>query len=154
FQAVAALASMQGVPVTTHLAESPEEFTLIDKRMGSFIDFLIALGVYDEAGLVNSVPSVVKIFSGLNVGSFSHCNYLEQRIEIPRGQSVVYCPRTHATFGHSKYPLKVFLDSGINVALGTDSLASNPDLNVLAEARFVRTAHPEITGENVLEIAT
>ena len=56
---------------------------------------------------------------------------------IPPHSSIVYCPRTHAAFGHPPHPFRDFLARGVRVALGTDSLASNPDLDLLAEARFV-----------------
>jgi cytosine/adenosine deaminase-related metal-dependent hydrolase len=38
--------------------------------------------------------------------------------------------------------------------LGTDSLASNPDLNVLAEARFVHARYPDVPGETLLRMVT
>jgi len=46
------------------------------------------------------------------------------------------------------------LNAGVRVALGTDSLASNPDLDVLAEARFLAQMHPEVPGETLLRMAT
>ena len=58
----------------------------------------------------------------------------------PRNGTIVYCPRTHAAFGHPPHPFREFLARGVRVALGTDSLASNPDLDLLAEARFVHGA--------------
>jgi cytosine/adenosine deaminase-related metal-dependent hydrolase len=55
--------------------------------------------------------------------------------------AVVYCPRTHAYFQHPPYPLSAMLDRGVRLALGTDSRASNPDLDLLAEMRFVADQH-------------
>jgi cytosine/adenosine deaminase-related metal-dependent hydrolase len=40
------------------------------------------------------------------------------------------------------------------VALGTDSLASNPDLNLLAEARFIRQRFPDFPGDQLLRMLT
>jgi cytosine/adenosine deaminase-related metal-dependent hydrolase len=56
--------------------------------------------------------------------------------------SVVWCPRTHAAFGHPPHPFRRFLEQGVNVALGTDSLASSPDLSILNEARFLYRSYP------------
>ena len=43
--------------------------------------------------------------------------------------AVVDRPRTHAWFGHARYPLEKLLAAGAIVALGTDSRASSPDLS-------------------------
>ena len=67
--------------------------------------------------------------------------------------SIVYCPRTHERFGHSPYPLQQMLEAGALVALGTDSRASNPDLDLLAEMRHV-AAHHAISPATVLEMGT
>jgi cytosine/adenosine deaminase-related metal-dependent hydrolase len=42
----------------------------------------------------------------------------------------------------------------VRLALGTDSLASNPDLDVLGEARFVHGRFPDIDGARLLRLAT
>jgi cytosine/adenosine deaminase-related metal-dependent hydrolase len=67
---------------------------------------------------------------------------------------MVYCPRTHAAFGHDSHPFQDILASGGRVALGTDSLASNPDLDVLAEARFLHRRYPDVSGQTVLRMIT
>jgi cytosine/adenosine deaminase-related metal-dependent hydrolase len=68
--------------------------------------------------------------------------------------SVVYCPRTHAYFGHDRYPLAQMLAAGVNLALGTDSRASNPDLNLLEELRHVAQVHSDVPLAKVLQLGT
>jgi cytosine/adenosine deaminase-related metal-dependent hydrolase len=68
--------------------------------------------------------------------------------------SLVYCPRTHAYFFHPPYPLGKALAAGVRVALGTDSRASSPDLNLLAEMCTVFRAQPWIDPQVVLRMAT
>jgi cytosine/adenosine deaminase-related metal-dependent hydrolase len=68
--------------------------------------------------------------------------------------AVVYCPRTHDFFGHRRYPLEKALAAGVNVAIGTDSRASNPDLSVLAELRFVAAHYPEVPRDTILRLGT
>jgi aminodeoxyfutalosine deaminase len=75
-------------------------------------------------------------------------------LSFPPGATIVYCPRTHAAFGHPLHPVEDFLAAGVRVALGTDSLASNPDLNLLEEARFLHQRHPSIPGPTVVRMAT
>ena len=75
-----------------------------------------------------------------------HGNYLDdEEIALSgrktrREMAVVYCPRTHAWFGHRRYPLEKMLAAGATVAVGTDSRASSPDLSLLAELRAVGRA--------------
>ena len=71
-----------------------------------------------------------------------HGNYLDDEeigflAENAAKMAVVYCPRTHAWFGHPPYPLEKMLAAGASVAVGTDSRASSPDLSLLAELRHI-----------------
>ncbi len=68
--------------------------------------------------------------------------------------AVVFCPRTHWHFGHARYPLDKLRDNGIPICLGTDSRASNPDLSILEEARFVRLLFPEIDATEIMQMIT
>ena len=73
---------------------------------------------------------------------------------MPNACTVVYCPRTHAYFGHARHPLPRLMALGGSVALGTDSRASNPDLSLLAEMRHVARQFPEIAPTDVLRLGT
>lgn len=78
--------------------------------------------------------------TGAPAGALAHGNFLSEEdlpLLVRRRDVVVYCPRTHAYFGHPPHPLPKLLAAGVRVALGTDSLASNETLSVLDEARFV-----------------
>ena len=68
--------------------------------------------------------------------------------------ALVYCPRTHARFLQSKYPLAEILAAGVRVAIGTDSRATNPDLDFLTELRWTAQRHSEVSPENVLALGT
>ena len=68
----------------------------------------------------------------------AHVNHVDDN-ELPllaSGRaSVVYCPRTHAYFGRPEHPWRRLLAAGVNVAVGTDSRASAPDLNLVDDLR-------------------
>ena len=68
--------------------------------------------------------------------------------------SVVYCPRTHAFFGHPPHPFEQMLERGVNVCLGTDSRASSPDLNLLAEVRHVASTRPHLSPGQLWSMVT
>ena len=61
---------------------------------------------------------------------------------------------THAAFGHPPHPFREFIARGVRVALGTDSLASNPDLSILGEARFAHSRYPDFPGAELMRMAT
>src|SRR5262249_17505086 len=138
----------------THLAESREELQVLATHHGPFVEFLTRLGVWEPGGLAASPERVVRLCRPAPRILLAHCNYLSSEIALPDHAPLVYCPRTHAASGHSPYPLRDFLARGIRVALGTDGLASNPDLDLLAEARLVRRLFPDLPGQQILRMAT
>lgn len=143
-----------GVMQTIHLAESRAELELLDRRRGPFVEFLRELGVFDEDGLAPSLEWVLWQTQRSESVLYAHGNYLDPATALPANSTIVYCPRTHAAFGHAPHPFREFIARGVRVALGTDSLASSPDLDILAEARFIHDRHPDFPGEQLLRMAT
>jgi aminodeoxyfutalosine deaminase len=154
FSRASDLARASGAPLAVHLAETREELELLHQRRGPFVDFLKGLGVWDPDGLASGVDDVLRRCESATPRLFIHGNYLDPQTPLPAGSAVVYCPRTHAFFRHPRHPFRDLLARGVRVALGTDSLASNPDLDLLAEARLVRRLHPDLPGEVILRMAT
>jgi aminodeoxyfutalosine deaminase len=150
------LAEKYQAPVAVHLAESPPEMELMRHCRGPFVPFLTELGVWDPSGLARSAAQVMRAATWkLRIPQlWIHGTYLARNAAIRPQDTVVYCPRTHAAFGHAPHPFRHFLARGVRVALGTDSLASNPDLSVLNEARFLHRHHPDVPGEVLLRMAT
>jgi cytosine/adenosine deaminase-related metal-dependent hydrolase len=141
-------------PVCIHLAESKAEEELLAKRTGPFVSFLKDRGVWDPSGLSPSFDWVMWKTTRATSALIAHGNYLPNITPIPPNATIVYCPRTHAAFGHPPHPFRELLDRGVRIALGTDSLASNPDLDILAEARLIHEQYPDIPGEQLLRMAT
>src|SRR5262245_1038491 len=140
-------------PVCIHLAESIAERDLLERRDSPFVPFLRELGVWDPSGLAPSWDWVLWKVSRAPTALLAHGNYLSGAPIAPNS-TVVYCPRTHAEFDHRPHPFREMIDRGVRVALGTDSLASSPDLDLLAEARFVHSRYPDLPGEQLLQMAT
>jgi cytosine/adenosine deaminase-related metal-dependent hydrolase len=147
----AKLAAGASVPLAIHLAETRAELELLLERSGPFVEFLQEFGVYDS----NALATDMDAFYDIADASFVHANYANPVQLVHSGpRAVIYCPRTHAAFGHTPYRLREFLQAGITVALGTDSLASNPDLNVLLDARHVFGQFPDLPGATLLGMIT
>ena len=139
------------LPTAIHLGETREELELLRSHTGPFVEFLKELGVWDAAGLVANPEAILHLFPN---GIFVHGNYLDSAQTFTPGQTVVLCPRTHSAFGHSRHPVLAWLERGVRIALGTDSLASNPDLDILEEARHLHASYPEVGPTDVLRMFT
>jgi cytosine/adenosine deaminase-related metal-dependent hydrolase len=89
----------------------------------------------------------------------AHMNCLSDEdlrlLESNRGHfSVAHCPRSHAFFHHPPFRLNDLHAAGVNLALGTDSLASNRDLNMFSEMRKMRRTFPRVPARGIVEMAT
>ena len=154
------------LPLSTHLAELPEELELLGTRRGRLRRFLEDLGAWDdEWEPIGPEPADYIRQGPLRDADWivAHGTYLEPadfwqlRPEAgPDGHrvAVAYCPRTHARFGHRPHPFRAMLERGVVVCLGTDSLASSPSLGILDEMRHLRRADPSIGGALLLTMGT
>ncbi|HEX4590130.1 MAG TPA: amidohydrolase family protein [Gemmataceae bacterium] len=147
------MAAASAMPFCIHLAETADEATLLELHGGPFVEFLKEMGVWNPDGLIPSHDYLLKRTRRAVFPVYAHGNYLRPDAAFLANGSVVYCPHTHAAFGHAPHPFRAFVARGVRVALGTDSLASNPDLSILAEARFVRSRYPA-PGDALLRMAT
>ena len=68
--------------------------------------------------------------------------------------TIVSCPRSNQHIGVGAPPLEAFYALNVNVAFGTDSLASAPDLNLFAELAEARRLASRVRARALLESAT
>ncbi len=155
------LAHRNNMPVAMHLAESREELQFLRNGDGPFKDLLEERSMWDaEAVPPGSTPhDYLRTLADAPWALVIHGNYLDEDeldfLGTHRDRmSLVYCPRTHAYFDHSPYPLATARKLGVRVALGTDSRASNPDLDLFAEMRHVSRAHQGIDPHETLRMGT
>jgi len=147
-------------PVAMHLAESPQELEFVRSGAGPFAEMLERLSVRrtttTESG--RTIQGYLHALAATENALVIHGNYLTVDEIRFLGQQpnihLVYCPRTHHFFRHANYPLSRAIDCGVNVAIGTDSRASNPDLNILAELKLVHEKFPELDPAVVFSMGT
>ncbi|RKY28074.1 MAG: hypothetical protein DRP79_02605 [Planctomycetota bacterium] len=153
-------ARKRDLPLSLHAAETAEEAAFLHGHDGSIAAFLRDMEVsLDDWEPPRATP--VKYLASLGVLSkrtlLVHCNYLTQdeiKTIKESGGNVIYCPRSSAFFGHVDYPLRRLLDARVNVALGTDSLASNDSLSVLDEVKCLARRHRKMFPAIFWEMAT
>jgi aminodeoxyfutalosine deaminase len=159
FEAIAA-ARPRGMPLSVHLAESPEELELLVSGGGGFRTLLEELGVWDPAWPVPRCGAVDYLQRfGLLDGSTLIAHGVQLRDDELRrlaraGGTLVTCPRSNDRTGVGAPPIERFYASGVRVAVGTDSLASAPDLDVFAELAALRRLAPGVPARRLLDSAT
>jgi cytosine/adenosine deaminase-related metal-dependent hydrolase len=78
----------------------------------------------------------------------------ELELVARRGAPVVACPRSNLHIETRLPPLLAMRTAGLHPALGTDSLASNASLDVLAEARALADRFSTVPAAELLRMAT
>jgi cytosine/adenosine deaminase-related metal-dependent hydrolase len=153
-------------PLSTHLAEMPEELRLLKYRDGPLRSFLEDLGAWDDDWEpVGPRPADYVRRGELRNADWliAHGTYLEPddfwqlRPEAaPDGRrvAIAFCPRTHARFGHAAHPYRALLERGVIVCLGTDSLASSDSVSILDELRFLHRRDESLSGALLLTMGT
>lgn len=149
-----------GLSVCTHIAETKEELEFLSSGTGAFVDYLKAFGI-STAGWHPPQATPMQYMKTLGVlrenSLLAHCNYLtdaDMTILAESGASVVFCPRSHHYFYHTDHPVLQLIERGINVAIGTDSLASNWSLSLLDELKFLARTQPRIRPETLFDMVT
>lgn len=141
YRAVAEWARSEGLPVATHLAEPPGEVSLFRDGTGSFADMWSRRGIALPGGPVTPVEWL-ELHDAL--GPELLCVHLvhAEAADVARMKraevGVAHCPLSNRAHAHGTAPLRAFLDAGLRVGCGTDSVVSVGRLDLLAEARAAR----------------
>ena len=147
-------------PRSIHLAESPEEVEFLRTGRGPWRDLLERLGRWDPAwtppgcGPVEYLDRLGWLRGGLVAVHGVQLTDAELRRLAGRGVSLVTCPRSNAWTGVGHPPIERFLRSGVRLAVGTDSLASAPDLDLFSELALMRRLAPSAPARRLLACAT
>jgi cytosine/adenosine deaminase-related metal-dependent hydrolase len=155
-----ALAAGLPGPRSVHLAESREECEFLLSGSGAWRKILEARGRCNPEWQPPRCGSVAYLDSLGWLGSDSllvHAVQLtpaEIRRVAASGATIVTCPRSNAWTGAGVPPVAAFYAAGAAVAVGTDSLASAPDLNTFAELACLRRLAPEVPARSLLRSAT
>lgn len=164
FELLAQYSILNRIPLSIHAAESADEIELLAKGTGLFSSFYEKFGVEWSSPFSTPIEYLERLGVLATRPLLAHCVRVTdsdiERIEA-NGASVAHCPKSNAKFGHGAAPLEKFLDAGVTVGLGSDSVASNNVCDLIEESRFaVLTArnHPDskrlITAREILECAT
>ena len=145
FRATLEEARARGLRLHTHLAENVEEYEYVLSGTGRWADLgrrfdldfeLIGNG----AGVspTRHLDALGGLGADVHVAHGVHVDAADRELLRRRGSAVALCVRSNRTLGVGLPPVAAYLAEGNPVAVGTDSLASSPDLDLLSEMRALR----------------
>jgi cytosine/adenosine deaminase-related metal-dependent hydrolase len=154
-------AARTGLPTTIHVAEDPDELALLRDGSGRWPEVLRAMGIDPGPRIPRREP--VAYLAGL--GAFKgpappllvhmvHASADDRRRAREAGATAVLCPRSNLHIGGRLPDAPTLLADGVALALGTDSLASSPDLSLFGEIATLRAAFPALPAATWLAAAT
>ena len=129
-------------PFSLHLAEHEGEVALLADGTGDFAELLrkrvlpadyrppgrSPVAQADALGLLDARTLAVHVV---------HVTAADIRMLCERGCAVCLCPRSNAFIGVGRAPWEKLAAAGVRLCLGTDSPASNTDLDLWNEVRYL-----------------
>ncbi|HMD34443.1 MAG TPA: amidohydrolase family protein, partial [Vicinamibacterales bacterium] len=160
FRAMRAAMARLEPPCSVHLAESVEEVEFIRTGGGPWRALKQELGALDPSWTPPRCTPVEYLdrmeFLGPTVVAVHGVQMTDGdlRLLAARRATLVTCPRSNVHTGAGEPPIRRFYDSGVRIAVGTDSLASVGDLNVFAELAAMRRIAPQVAASKLIDSAT
>jgi aminodeoxyfutalosine deaminase len=141
------------LPISIHIAESQAEYDWLLRDSGPLAE------LFRDQGIPLSSPRRSPIAYLEDLGALAlqpllvHAVYVDdddvQRIQAS-GSRVVHCPRSNQRLRAARMPLERYLEAGVTVYLGSESLASSPSLDVQADADAAIQLHTgQVTPEDI-----
>ena len=147
-------------PRSVHLAESAEELQFLRDGSGPWRDLLEVRGRWDPGW---QPPGTGPVEYRDRLGWLRHDTLVVHGVQLEldelerlrdAGATLVTCPRSNRWTGAGVPPVADFYASGVRVAVGTDSLASAPDLNLFGELAELHRLAPAVPASRLLRSAT
>jgi aminodeoxyfutalosine deaminase len=149
-----------GARTSMHLGEHPAEREFLARGTGPLLPYAERFGLPVKEA---PVPGLSPVAYARELGALGPDVMVVHLTTATRedldtvaaaGSPVVFCPRSNAHIEGLVPPLEGALAAGLRPALGTDSLASNDSLDVLAEAAALARAFPEVAPSLLWSMAT
>jgi cytosine/adenosine deaminase-related metal-dependent hydrolase len=136
---IAGFALDERLPLMMHAAETAMEVSLLRDGSGPFAEGLKRRGIEWRAPAVSPIQYLNERGILDTHPLLAHCIQVDRAdLETMRQTDtrVAHCPKSNAKLGHGVAPFSQFIENGIVVGLGSDSVASNNTCDLLEEARF------------------
>lgn len=158
---IADLALSEDLPLMMHAAESEAEELLVREGRGVFAEGLARRSIPWNARGLSTIQHLKRHGILATRPLLAHCIRVDDGdIDMLRQYQVrvAHCPKSNAKLGHGSAPLVKFLNSGVVVGLGSDSVASNNTCDMIEEARFAtllaRAGGDDLSAARILNTVT
>jgi cytosine/adenosine deaminase-related metal-dependent hydrolase len=161
---IAQFAIDEKLPLMMHAAESEAERQFLLEGTGVFAEGLKRRGIEWHSPRTSTIEYLAHTGILATKPLLAHCvNVSDRDIEAIKsaGAGIAHCPKSNAKLRHGHAAFAKFVAASVNTGLGSDSVASNNNCDILEEARFAtllartsESATDTITAEQALFAAT
>ena len=156
---IAELAIAERLPLMMHAAESQAEEDFVRHGAGIFAESLAKRGIEWTPPRTSTIQYLKQVGILECEPLLAHCIRVDREdIELlaQTRSKVAHCPKSNAKLGHGRAPLTSFLEAGVTVGLGSDSVASNNTCDLIEESRFafLSAKNSSLTAVRMLALAT
>lgn len=165
FRLLADYARAEALPLQIHVAEHESEAELFSRGTGglaeTFAKYGYPFGLAEvfgrrpdpqltpvqylaDLGVLDARPTLIHMV---------HVSGDDVRTVAQAGCPVVTCPRSNHNLSCGTFPWPMFAAAGVEVALGTDSVASGETLDIHDELAFARGLYPQLDERTLVRAA-
>lgn len=127
------------LPLMMHAAETLLEVALLREGSGDFADGLKVRGIEWQPPGVSPIQHLKKHGILSTHPLLAHCIQVDQADIDTLAETdsrVAHCPKSNSKLGHGVAPLTSFVERGLTVGIGSDSVGSNNVCDLVEEARY------------------
>jgi 5-methylthioadenosine/S-adenosylhomocysteine deaminase len=150
FRALAEYAEKRGLMQTIHIAETQAESDLIRSGVGPFAEMFARRDIPWQAQNLSPVAYVDRC-GGLDTRTLAvhtvHTSADDAALLKSRGASIAHCPKSNGKLAAGFAPLRMLMDPGLDVGLGTDSMVSNNCADMFEEMRMALFQARNLSGD-------
>lgn len=145
-----------------HNQESEPENDLFLHKSGAFIDFYKMLNLnlsFFEARSQTSLQALLPLMPAnqkvlLVHNTFTNSEDISAVIHSKKDINWCFCPNANLYIEQRLPDIDLFLNSGFNITIGTDSLASNDKLCILSELKTIKEHFSKLPSSQIIRWAT
>lgn len=157
--------SFSGKTISIHNQESPDEDIFFKEGKGEFVKMFEKMKIDNSFYKPKKKGSVMNYFKHLSTArsvilvhnTFTKqedITYINQQKKSNQFISFCLCPNANLYIENTLPPVDLFLENKVNIILGTDSLASNHQLDILEEIKSIQKKFPHIKTGTFLKWVT